>query len=337
MTGVTIFTIAGFLPAFADSGAQTIPLPPTGLNATAVSDTQISLTWSPPINATQSGVTGYQIQRNGTVIVNDTANTLTAFNDTSLLPGSQKEYQVAAWNSVGLGLLSNFAFATADNPAVSTPTNQTNSTSSSQTNSTSSSQTTDNTQPSTDQTTPSTDQTTPSTDQTTPSVGGNQIGYGTHNHYRQHGFYAGNQTSSYFTRMNLGHAMWYKNHNVLSNGQGNGTLGIFHHSSSGIQSTSHAYSKGVVQFTQKFMQSKQLFRNVQKQGFGQLKTQSWIHTQTFKQQRIGAVGTTHFDKNVSWISSNNLGNGFVKHVVQTNNVSFGYVHYLSHGTFRHHM
>ena len=114
VTGMAIFATAGFFPAFADSGTQAVPLPPRDLNATAVSDTQITLTWNPPINATQSGVTGYQIQRNGTVIANDTENNQTIFNDTGLLPGSQEEYQVAAWNSSGLGLLSNFALATTE-------------------------------------------------------------------------------------------------------------------------------------------------------------------------------------------------------------------------------
>jgi hypothetical protein len=76
------------------------------------------------------------------------------------------------------------------------------------------------------------------------------------------------------------------------------------------------------------MQTRQPLRDAQKQGFEQLKTQSWLQTHTFKQQGIGAIWTPHLDKNVSQTSSNNLGNGFVKHPAQVNNVSFGHGHHL---------
>lgn len=116
-----LFTVS-LAPVFADSTST--PLAPTNLNAVPVSGNQITLTWNPPVNATQSGVIEYQIQRNGTILVNNTESTLTSYNDTSLFPGDIGQYQVAAWNVAGIGLFSNSASATTilyPSPATTVP------------------------------------------------------------------------------------------------------------------------------------------------------------------------------------------------------------------------
>ncbi|HJU14100.1 MAG TPA: fibronectin type III domain-containing protein [Candidatus Nitrosotalea sp.] len=53
-----------------------------------------------------SPITGYQIERNGTVLVNDTLSASTSFNDTTLPSNYDAVYAVAAWNSEGLGHIS---------------------------------------------------------------------------------------------------------------------------------------------------------------------------------------------------------------------------------------
>ncbi|MGI0082151.1 MAG: fibronectin type III domain-containing protein, partial [Nitrosopumilaceae archaeon] len=80
---------------------QTVPLAPTNLSATAVSSSQINLSWTAPVNSTSSDVNGYRIQRNGTTLVNNTGTTQTSYTDTGLLAVHQQTYRVAAWNSAG--------------------------------------------------------------------------------------------------------------------------------------------------------------------------------------------------------------------------------------------
>src|SRR2546427_409638 len=76
---------------------------PTGLTASVISSSQINLRWTAPTNTGGSAIIGYQIQRNGTVLVNNTASTQTSFNDTGLVKNHQQTYRVAAWNSAALG------------------------------------------------------------------------------------------------------------------------------------------------------------------------------------------------------------------------------------------
>ena len=64
------------------AAADTVPpSTPTGLTATAVSATQINLSWNPSTD--NVGVTGYQIFRNGTQVG---TSTTTTFSDTGLSP-----------------------------------------------------------------------------------------------------------------------------------------------------------------------------------------------------------------------------------------------------------
>ncbi|MBI2006023.1 MAG: fibronectin type III domain-containing protein [Nitrosopumilales archaeon] len=84
-----------------------LPSAPTGLNVSAISGTALKLTWNTPADQGNSPITGYNIQRNGTVIVNNTGTIQTSYTDTGLLFDHQQTYRVAAWNSVGLGPYSN--------------------------------------------------------------------------------------------------------------------------------------------------------------------------------------------------------------------------------------
>jgi hypothetical protein len=66
----------------------------------------LKLVWNAPSDDGGNMIAGYQIQRNGTVLVANTANNQTTYLNTGLLPLHQQTYRVAAWNSVGLGAFS---------------------------------------------------------------------------------------------------------------------------------------------------------------------------------------------------------------------------------------
>ncbi len=126
VTGLTLAILPGVMPSFA-SGTQSVSSAPTNLIAVPTSTTQIYITWNQPVNSTQYGVFGYQIQRNNTIIVNNTASSSTYFNDAGLLPNHQEQYSIAAWNPAGLSPFSNVSHATTLNQIYinPTPTNQT--------------------------------------------------------------------------------------------------------------------------------------------------------------------------------------------------------------------
>ena len=90
---------------------------------TALFNTALKLTWSAPSNTGGAPILGYQIQRNGTTIVNNTSNTQTNYTNFGLLPAHQQTYRVAAWNSAGLGPYSNNATGTTNNQTSITPIN----------------------------------------------------------------------------------------------------------------------------------------------------------------------------------------------------------------------
>lgn len=107
------------------------PSSPQNLSATAVSRSQIDLSWTAPSNNGGSPVVGYKIDRlDGTIgnstmftIVTNTDSNATAYNDTGLAPSVIYKYQVSAINSVGTSLPSNVASATTLNTVPSSPTN----------------------------------------------------------------------------------------------------------------------------------------------------------------------------------------------------------------------
>ncbi len=78
---------------------------PTGLNITA-SSTSLKLAWNAPTDDGGASISGYQIQRNGTILVSNTGNNKTTYTDTGLKPLITQTYRVAAWNSAGLGAFS---------------------------------------------------------------------------------------------------------------------------------------------------------------------------------------------------------------------------------------
>ncbi|HEY9529470.1 MAG TPA: DNRLRE domain-containing protein, partial [Anaerolineales bacterium] len=78
------------------SGAETsAPTVPGNLNAAAVSGTQVNLTWSAASDNT--GVRGYGVYRNGTLIATVDRNTL-SYSDTGLTPSTSYTYRVDAFD-----------------------------------------------------------------------------------------------------------------------------------------------------------------------------------------------------------------------------------------------
>jgi chitodextrinase len=89
VSGDSIFTTA----QAPDAQAPTVP---GGLTATAVSSTQINLSWT--ASADNVGVTGYRIYRDGNQI---TTTPATSYQDTGRLPSTMYTYGVAAYDAAG--------------------------------------------------------------------------------------------------------------------------------------------------------------------------------------------------------------------------------------------
>ena len=106
---VSAINSAGMSNPSNESVATTFSVPsaPRNLSPIVISSSQINLSWTAPSNNGGTSITGYLIQRNGTTIVSNTSSNQTIFTDTNLLPLHQQTYQVAAWNSIGLGTFSN--------------------------------------------------------------------------------------------------------------------------------------------------------------------------------------------------------------------------------------
>jgi hypothetical protein len=74
---------------------QTPPAAPAGTTATAVSSTQINVSWSPV-----AGAAGYRVYRDGATVPVGADQTATTFSDTGLPPASTHQYRVTAVDSV---------------------------------------------------------------------------------------------------------------------------------------------------------------------------------------------------------------------------------------------
>src|SRR5205807_2623455 len=76
------------------------PSPPTGLAATAVSSSQINLSWAPPADNGGSAITGYKIERSTdggitwTALVANTGSAMTTYSDTALSHTTAYTYRV---------------------------------------------------------------------------------------------------------------------------------------------------------------------------------------------------------------------------------------------------
>src|SRR5437660_1257935 len=96
----------------------TIPSAPTNLSATAVSPSQINLSWTAPTNNGGSAITGYKIERStdgGTtwsIIVSSTGSTATIYSDTGLASSTTYTYRVSAINVIGTSSPSSTASTT---------------------------------------------------------------------------------------------------------------------------------------------------------------------------------------------------------------------------------
>ena len=88
------------------------PSQPTGLAATAISSSQINLSWSASTDTGGSGLKGYKITRNG-IALTPTTTTATTYSDTGLTAATTYTYTVAAYDNAGnTGAASTAASAT---------------------------------------------------------------------------------------------------------------------------------------------------------------------------------------------------------------------------------
>src|SRR5207248_6346726 len=95
----------------------TPPSVPTGLRATAVSSSQINLSWT--ASSDNVGVSGYRVFRNGAQIATTSA---TSFTNQGLSPSTTYSYAVAAFDAAGnLSAQSSPANATTPAPPDTTP------------------------------------------------------------------------------------------------------------------------------------------------------------------------------------------------------------------------
>jgi chitodextrinase len=81
------------------SGDTQPPTVPTGLNATSVTSSAVSLQWN--ASTDNVGVTGYTIYRNGTAVGSTGGPTATSFTDVTVAPGTSYQYTVDAFDGSG--------------------------------------------------------------------------------------------------------------------------------------------------------------------------------------------------------------------------------------------
>jgi uncharacterized repeat protein (TIGR03803 family) len=86
---------------------STAPSVPTGLTASAISSSQINLSWTPSTDAV--GVTGYKIFRDGIQVA---TNSATIYSDAALTPATTYSYKVAAYDAAGNTSLQSTASST---------------------------------------------------------------------------------------------------------------------------------------------------------------------------------------------------------------------------------
>ena len=103
------------------------PGAPTGLMATEVGQSEITLSWTEPSDDGGADITGYRIEvstdrSNWSDLVADTKSTSTSYSHTGLTAGSTRHYRVSAINSEGAGTASGADSATTRLQPNSAPT-----------------------------------------------------------------------------------------------------------------------------------------------------------------------------------------------------------------------
>jgi len=76
----------------------TAPLVPTNLRSTSTSSTSISLAWNASTDSGGSGLAGYRLYRNGSLI---TSTDLLNYTDSNLTPATAYAYKIAAYDNSG--------------------------------------------------------------------------------------------------------------------------------------------------------------------------------------------------------------------------------------------
>ena len=104
-----------------EAGTRThvdVPAAPTGLRASAVSTSQINLSWNAPGNTGGAAILGYRIEgsrdggANWRIVRANTGSTSRTYSHRNLQPGTAWSYRVSAINTAGLGAASSVARAT---------------------------------------------------------------------------------------------------------------------------------------------------------------------------------------------------------------------------------
>jgi Concanavalin A-like lectin/glucanases superfamily len=105
-------------------GDTTAPTVPTGVSASAVSSTEIDVSWNASTDPDFGGVAGYTVYRDGgaTPIATVTGGSTTVYHDTSVGPNETHTYTVAAFDSSGNDSAQSSPPASATTPPAPTPT-----------------------------------------------------------------------------------------------------------------------------------------------------------------------------------------------------------------------
>ncbi len=108
------------------ASSSSAPTAPSGLSATAVSPTQINLSWSAPSNNGGYQITGYKIEvKKGSgsysALASNTGNATTTYSHAGLATGMTHSYKVYAINSIGTSAASPEASATPTTTSISSP------------------------------------------------------------------------------------------------------------------------------------------------------------------------------------------------------------------------
>jgi fibronectin type 3 domain-containing protein len=117
-SGNSVFSIvtSATTPAAPDTTPPSIP---SGIVATATSTSQVSVSWSVSTDTGGSGLAGYQVYRNGTLV---TTTTGTSYTDSGLLANTLYCYTLVASDNAGnSSSASSEACATTPTPAAANP------------------------------------------------------------------------------------------------------------------------------------------------------------------------------------------------------------------------